>query len=174
MKTLTRSVTQAKGKWRVKSRSAARTTSGEDCTSWRQKHDMFLEKCGREGQNTRDGFLQEDGSVQKSTTRCCQENGLQRFQKMVGHEQERRFQATLSQQTRWLRGEVQKTRPPFGDSAVGDVKAFVFHVCKKSDPSPPCRRTSTRLHEDRSSSIIPQQDLEPGEEECLGQLHLCL
>ena len=45
---------------------------------------------GSQGQKTRDGALQEDGRVQKSAMRCCQEDGLQGdYHQMGGHLQGR-------------------------------------------------------------------------------------
>ena len=66
-----------------------------------------------------------------------------------------------SMHARWSRCEVrQETRSLLCDSALPSSTSNV--------------KISTRLSEDRSSSKFPKEDLEPGDEGCVGQLQLCL
>ena len=101
---------------------------------------------------------------------------------MGGHEQGWYVQAKLLKQAHWSRGEVrQKTQSLFGDAIIGDAEVFVLNVCERSDRA---RVVSSCRHRHRAyillracpkaSSSKFQEDLELGDEGCVGQLQLSL
>ena len=113
----------------------------------------------------------------RSTSRRCWVDGLQgHHHKMGGHEtndgdtSRPNFRSSLIGREVKLR---QETRSLFRNSTTGDAEVLVFHVCKRSDTARAislCRHRHQALVRRPIFNEIPKEDVELGDEGCVGQL----